>query len=105
MGGVLQGKVRRTSDTGDRLLAGEIGDVNEGIVERSVDVGDAENELALSDLGAERDGFGGGSLGLLGGLWVTSNSQPFHPPQNASHFATSRRPAALRDTNRAAHHL
>ena len=56
MGGVLQGKVRRTSDTGDRLLAGEIGDVNEGIVERSVDVGDAENELALSDLGAERDG-------------------------------------------------
>lgn len=65
----------RTSDTGDGLLAGEISDMDEGVVEGGVDVGNTEDELALVDLGAERDGvFGGGDLGLLGGLQVV------HPP-------------------------
>ena len=58
----------RTSDTGDGLLARKIGDMDEGVVEGGVDVGNTENELAFADLGAERDGFGSGSLGLLGGL-------------------------------------
>ena len=61
---------RRTSDTRDSLLAGQIGDVDEGVVEGGIDVGNTENELALSDLGAERDGFLNGNLGLLGGLLV-----------------------------------
>ena len=43
--------------------------MDEGIVERGVDVGNTENELALSNLGTERDGvFLSGSFGLLGGL-------------------------------------
>ena len=58
-----------TSDTGDGLLAGEIGDMDEGIVKRGVDVCDAEYELALSDRGAERHlGLFLGRLRLLGGL-------------------------------------
>lgn len=44
--------------------------MDEGVVERGVDVGNTENELALCDLGAERDGFLSSSdLGLLGGLF------------------------------------
>lgn len=60
----------RTSDAGDGLLAGQIGDVNEGIVERGEDVGYAEDKLALSDLGAERDGvLLLLNLDFFGGLW------------------------------------
>jgi hypothetical protein len=37
-----------TGDTGDGFAAGQIGDVDEGIVERSENAGNAEDELALS---------------------------------------------------------
>ena len=59
---------KRTSDTGDGLLAGEISDMDEGVVERGVDVSDTENELALSNLGPERDGCFLLGLDLLGCL-------------------------------------
>lgn len=36
-----------TSDTSDGFLARQIGDVNEGVVERCKDVSNAEDELAL----------------------------------------------------------
>lgn len=58
---------RRTSDTGDGFPTRQIGDVDKGIVERGVDVGNAENELSLSNLRTERDsGF------FLGGLLLWS---------------------------------
>ena len=50
------GIVRRivhTSYARDRFLARKIGDMDEGVVERGVGVSDTENELALSNLGAE----------------------------------------------------
>jgi hypothetical protein len=60
-----------TSDTGDGLLAGEISDMDEGVVEGGVDVGNTKDKLALADLGAERDsGFLDGSSGLLGSLTI-----------------------------------
>ncbi|RUP52384.1 hypothetical protein BC936DRAFT_145229 [Jimgerdemannia flammicorona] len=43
----------RTSNANDGFTAGQIGYVNEGVVERSEDVGNTENELARADLGAE----------------------------------------------------
>lgn len=44
--------------------------MDEGVVERGVDMSDTEDELALRDLGSERDGFLSSSdLGLLGGLF------------------------------------
>ena len=52
----VQPRHRHTGDTGDSLLARQIGDVNEGVVERGVDVSNAENKLALSDLRTERGG-------------------------------------------------
>lgn len=36
-----------TGDTGDGFAAGQIGDVDEGVVEGGEDAGNAENELAL----------------------------------------------------------
>jgi hypothetical protein len=36
-----------TGDTGDGFAAGQIGDVDEGVVEGSENAGNAENELAL----------------------------------------------------------
>lgn len=60
--------VERTGHTGDGLLAGQIGDVNEGVVERGVDVGNAKDELSLSNLGTESDDLFLGNLDLLGGL-------------------------------------
>merc|ERR1711936_885267 len=44
-----------TRNSGDGLLAGEIGDVHKGIVIRSVEVANTENVLAVSDLWAELD--------------------------------------------------
>jgi hypothetical protein len=44
-----------TSHTGDGFLARKISDVNEGVVEGGVDVGNAEDQLSLCDLGPERD--------------------------------------------------
>ena len=70
----------RTSDTGNSLLARQIRDVDEGIIEGSIDVSDTENELALSDLGTELNGgFFLRGLGLLRRLQGTSNSQHAHP--------------------------
>ena len=60
--------MKRTSDTGDGLLAGEIGDMDESVVERGVDVSDTENELALSNLGPESNGCLLLGLDLLGCL-------------------------------------
>jgi len=45
-----------TSDTRDGLLARQIRDMDEGVVERGVDVGNPEDQLSLRNLGAERDG-------------------------------------------------
>ena len=53
----------RTSDTRYGFLARQIGDMDEGVVERGKDVGNAKHQLTLSNLGAERDG-----VLLLGGL-------------------------------------
>ena len=39
-----------TGDTGDGLAAGQIGDVDEGVVEGGEDAGNAEDELALLSL-------------------------------------------------------
>ena len=36
-----------TGDTGDGFAAGQIGDVDEGVIERGEDAGNAENKLAL----------------------------------------------------------
>lgn len=53
-----------TSDTADGLTAGKIGDVDEGIVEGGEDTGNAEDELALADLGTQGDVLLGGTDGL-----------------------------------------
>ena len=50
-----------TSHTGDGFLAREIGDMDESVVERGIDVGNAEYQLSLRDLGTE------GDCGVLGG--------------------------------------
>ena len=50
------------SGPADGLPAGEVGDVDEGVVEGGEDVGDTEDELAVPDLGAQAD------LDLLLGL-------------------------------------
>ena len=56
------------SDTGDGLTTRKIGNMDEGVVERGEDVGNAEDELAISDLRAELDGgFFLGGLDFLGG--------------------------------------
>jgi hypothetical protein len=57
-----------SGDTGDGLTTGQIGDVDEGIVEGGEDVGNAENLLITTDLGTEGDVFLnlGGGLDLLG---------------------------------------
>lgn len=39
-----------TSHTGDGFAAGEIGDVDEGVIEGSEDTGNAKDELALKSL-------------------------------------------------------
>lgn len=39
-----------TGDTGDGFAARQIGDVDEGVVERGEDAGNAEDELALGDM-------------------------------------------------------
>ena len=65
-------------DARDRLLARQIGDMDEGVVEGCVDVGDTEDKLALSDLGTERDGLFLRGLDLLGGLHPNSR-QSIHP--------------------------
>jgi hypothetical protein len=42
-----------TGDTGDGFAARQIGDVDEGVIERRKDAGNAEDELALADLGTK----------------------------------------------------
>jgi hypothetical protein len=42
-----------TSDAADGFTTGQISDVNEGVIERGVDVRDAENEFSFSDLRTE----------------------------------------------------
>lgn len=68
----------RTSNTRDGFLAGQIGDMNEGVIEGGEDVGNAEHVFALCDLGAERDVFFLRCLDFFGGL-STSTSQFSHP--------------------------
>ena len=57
-----------TGDSGNGFTTGEIGDVDESVVEGGEDVGDTEDELALSNLGTERNGLFLLDLDLLGGL-------------------------------------
>lgn len=56
VGGVLVSvslDLHTAGDSRDGLSAGQIGDVDESIVEGCKDSGNAENELSLSGLGAE----------------------------------------------------
>jgi len=55
-----------TGDTADGFAAREIGNVDEGVVKRGEDAGDAENELAFANIGAEGDVLRNGTLDLLG---------------------------------------
>lgn len=72
MGGLVGGGAR-TGDARDRLLAGEVRDVHERVVEGREDARDAEHELALGDLGAQlhrglflrRFRFLGGLVGVI----------------------------------------
>jgi hypothetical protein len=48
-----KGGAELTCYTGDGFLSGQIGHMDKGIVKRRKDVSDAENELALCDLGTE----------------------------------------------------
>ena len=69
----------RTSDARDGFLARQIGDMNKSIIERSVDVRNAEDKLALCDLWTEGDGvFFLGCLDFFGGL-ASSTSQLCDP--------------------------
>lgn len=54
-----------TGDTGDSLATGQIGDVDEGVIEGRENAGNAENELALADLGSKLDVLRSGTLDLL----------------------------------------
>ena len=80
--------MRRTGDTRNRLLARQISDMDEGVVERRIDMRNTEDELALSNLGTERNGgvFLRG-LGLLRRLQVhpkvSSSIQPDFDHQTA----------------------
>lgn len=70
--------IRRTSDAGDGFPTRQIGDMDKSVVERGVDVCNAEHELSFCDLRTERDGgFFFNSL-LLGSL-LTSARQRRHP--------------------------
>jgi len=54
--------------------------MDEGIVERGKNVGNTENNLALSDLGAELNGgFLLGGLSFLWGLLVSSKTKSQNP--------------------------
>ena len=68
-----------SGDTGDGFTTSQIGDVNEGIVERGKDVGNTENLLITTDLGTEGDVFLnlGGGLDLLGLLDGTEKATLF----------------------------
>ena len=46
-----------TSHTNDGFTSRKIGNVNEGIIERSIDMSNSENQLAWSNLGSELDDF------------------------------------------------
>lgn len=64
--------------------------MDERVVERGEDVGNTEDELALSNLGTERDGgFFLGDLDLLRGLEVhpivSTSIQPKFTPPRARH--------------------
>ena len=64
-------------NTRDGLFAAEIGDVDKGIVERGVYVGDTKDILALGNLGTKLDGslFPGG-LCFLRRLFMSSSRSP-----------------------------
>lgn len=89
---------RRTSDTGDGFLARQIGDVDKGVVERGIDVGNTENEFSLSDLRTERDsGFFLGDL-LLGSLHIhrSASSSIIHCSPDRRDTRTVTRPRVSR---------
>ena len=76
--------------------------MDEGVVERREDVRDTEDELALRNLGAERDGvFLLGRLNLLGGLHPMV-SLPIHP--KGVRFAARREHQRVGSAWRDAHH-
>ena len=45
-----------TSHTSNSFLAREISNMNKGVVEGSIDVGNAEYQLSVCDLGTKRNG-------------------------------------------------
>lgn len=49
-------RAKHTSDAVNGFATSKIGNVDESVVERGIDVGNTEDFLALSDLGTERDG-------------------------------------------------
>jgi hypothetical protein len=84
-----------TSNTRDSFLAGQIGNVDERVVEGSVNVGDTEDVLAISNLGAE--GNGGFFLWGLGLFWclekwtVQNNPQRLTLEDTVAHVVEAQR--------------
>ena len=80
-------------DARDRLLARQIGDVHERVVERREDVRNAEVALAIGKLGAELDGLLLLNAGLLGRLEVHPNvSDAIQPINLANELQNAWRP-------------
>ena len=76
--------MRRTCDTRDSLFSAKIGDMDKGVIERSIDVGNAENILSLSDLGAKLNG--GIFLGGFSFLWWLSSKHTSLNPSKIGSF-------------------
>ena len=86
-----------TGDTRDRLLAGQIGDVHECVVERREDVRNTEVAFTLGELGTELNGLLLLNAGLLGRLQVhpivSDAIQPFTLARSPPEFARTRKAA------------
>jgi hypothetical protein len=69
-----------TSDTGDSFFARKIGDMDEGVVERGINVCDTEDKLSLGNLRTERNSvIFPGDLGFLRRLCIQKLA--CNPPQ------------------------
>ena len=78
-------------DARDRLLAGQIGDVHESVVEGRKDVRNDEVTLALGKLGAELDGLLLLNAGFLGRLEAHPSVSDAIQPLNIAQIGSKRR--------------
>lgn len=91
----------RTSNAGNGLTSRKIGDMDEGVVEGGEDASNTENELALSNLGTERNGvLGGLGLDFLGGLSLISLAQGLESTNPIAAIASKRHPNCKRGIHR-----